>query len=144
MSPTSSKNRIPLSAISKRPIFCAIAPAEGAQELKQELGLGHYEGRGWRGFHHHATIRIAGYGSCPRSSVGSGAGARTVGAGGDSSTFAMDRSPAAMVTFPVPAASNAACGFPALRFPACFMPGVMGPIRLGVLWAQVNDEPDSR
>ena len=25
------------------------------QELKQEVGLGHYEGRGWRGFHHHAT-----------------------------------------------------------------------------------------
>ena len=24
-------------------------------ELKQEVGLGHYEGRGWRGFHHHAT-----------------------------------------------------------------------------------------
>jgi hypothetical protein len=25
------------------------------QELKQEVGLGHFEGRGWRGFHHHAT-----------------------------------------------------------------------------------------
>ncbi len=32
------------------------------QELKQEIGLGHYEGRGWRGFHHHATVCIAAYG----------------------------------------------------------------------------------
>jgi SRSO17 transposase len=32
------------------------------QELKQEIGLGHYEGRGWRGFHHHATLSIAAYG----------------------------------------------------------------------------------
>ena len=31
------------------------------QELKQELGLGHYEGRSWRGFHHHATLCIAAY-----------------------------------------------------------------------------------
>jgi SRSO17 transposase len=32
------------------------------QELKQEIGLGHYEGRGWRGFHHHARLCIAAYG----------------------------------------------------------------------------------
>jgi SRSO17 transposase len=32
------------------------------EELKQELGLDHYEGRGWRGFHHHATLCIAAYG----------------------------------------------------------------------------------
>ena len=32
------------------------------QELKQEVGLGHFEGRGWRGFHHHATLCIAAFG----------------------------------------------------------------------------------
>jgi SRSO17 transposase len=31
-------------------------------ELKQEVGLGHFEGRGWRGFHHHASLCIAAYG----------------------------------------------------------------------------------
>ena len=31
------------------------------EELKQELGLGHFEGRGWRGFHHHACLCIAAY-----------------------------------------------------------------------------------
>ncbi len=31
-------------------------------ELKQELGLGHFEGRSRRGFHHHATLCIAAYG----------------------------------------------------------------------------------
>lgn len=50
------------------------------QDLKQEVGLGHFEGRGWRGFHHHATLCIAAYGfliseretippSAPRSAV---------------------------------------------------------------------------
>ena len=31
-------------------------------ELKQEVGLGHYEGRNWRGFHHHGSLCIAAYG----------------------------------------------------------------------------------
>ena len=31
-------------------------------ELKQEVGLGHYEGRSWPGFHHHGTLCIAVYG----------------------------------------------------------------------------------
>jgi len=32
------------------------------QELKSEFGLAHFEGRGWVGFHHHATLCIAAYG----------------------------------------------------------------------------------
>lgn len=32
------------------------------EELKQEFGLDQFEGRGWRGFHHHATLCIAAYG----------------------------------------------------------------------------------
>jgi len=32
------------------------------QEMKQELGLNQYEGRNWRGFHHHASLCIAAYG----------------------------------------------------------------------------------
>jgi hypothetical protein len=79
-----------------------------------------------------------------RRSVGSRAGARTVGSGGDSIAFAMDRSPVTMVTFPAPATSNAACGFPALRFPVCFVPGFMRPVALGALSTPPDDEPYSR
>lgn len=32
------------------------------EELKSEFGLDHYEGRSWRGFHHHGTLCIAAYG----------------------------------------------------------------------------------
>jgi len=31
------------------------------QELKDALGLDHFEGRGWRGFHHHGALCIAAY-----------------------------------------------------------------------------------
>lgn len=56
-----------LTARTKRKDLVAIAKQRWIierdyQELKQELGLGHYEGRGWRGFHHHATLCIAAYG----------------------------------------------------------------------------------
>lgn len=48
------------------------------QDLKQELGLGHYEGRGWRGFHHHASLTIAAYGFLvsERLATGRAAGAK--------------------------------------------------------------------
>jgi SRSO17 transposase len=35
---------------------------QGYRDLKQEVGLGGYEGRGWRGFHHHVTLTFAAYG----------------------------------------------------------------------------------
>jgi len=31
------------------------------QELKDEIGLDHFEGRSWRGFHHHGALCIAAY-----------------------------------------------------------------------------------
>ena len=59
-----------LSTLDKDISFCALVDRVKMRwrverdylELKQEIGLGHYEGRGWPGFHHHATLRIAVYG----------------------------------------------------------------------------------
>jgi SRSO17 transposase len=35
---------------------------QGYQQLKEELGLDHFEGRSWRGFHHHACLVFLAYG----------------------------------------------------------------------------------
>ena len=35
---------------------------QGYQQMKEELGLDHFEGRSWRGFHHHATMVMLAYG----------------------------------------------------------------------------------
>jgi len=59
-----------LSTLPKNITFAALVDAaklrwrieRDYQELKKEVGLGHFEGRGWRGFHHHATLCIAAYG----------------------------------------------------------------------------------
>src|SRR3981189_375090 len=59
-----------LSTLPSNITFCDLVDAAKLRwrierdyhELKQEVGLGHYEGRGWRGFHHHATMCIAAYG----------------------------------------------------------------------------------
>ncbi len=35
---------------------------QGYQQMKQELGLDHFEGRSWRGFHHHVCLVMLAYG----------------------------------------------------------------------------------
>ena len=35
---------------------------QGYQQMKEELGLDHFEGRSWRGFHHHATLVLLAFG----------------------------------------------------------------------------------
>lgn len=47
------------------------------QDLKQDFGLNHYEGRNWRGFHHHATLSIAAYGFLMAQRLKPGREART-------------------------------------------------------------------
>ena len=35
---------------------------QGYQQMKEELGLDHFEGRSWRGFHHHVSLVMLAYG----------------------------------------------------------------------------------
>ena len=35
---------------------------QGYQQMKEELGPGHFEGRSWRGFHHHACLVMLAFG----------------------------------------------------------------------------------
>jgi hypothetical protein len=55
------------------------------QDLKQELGLDHYEGWGWRGIHHHGTLSIAAYGFLVSERLAAG---RTSGVKKKTSSFA--------------------------------------------------------
>ena len=80
-----------------------------------------------------ARLTLAEHASLGWTHVGSRTGAPTVGSGGSSKAFALGLSPAPLVTFPAPATSNPAYGFPVPGFPGCFAPRVMGPIRLRAL-----------
>ena len=89
------------AAMGRNLALCA-RRTDRLEELKQELGLNHYEGRGWRGFHHHASLCIAAYGFLMRERL-SGAkknsarfktpavleGFRPRGAGSDAAARAM-------------------------------------------------------
>ncbi len=59
----------------------------------------------------HGARRTVSYPTAP-AQVGSRAGARTLGSGGFSTPFVVGLSPVPIATFPTPASSNPACGFP--------------------------------
>jgi hypothetical protein len=66
------------SSLEMTPLAGLVIPAKlrwrierDLREVKRELGFGHPEGRGWRGFHHDATLCIAAYGFqiCERETI---------------------------------------------------------------------------
>src|SRR5262245_6644806 len=56
---TLSETTAPRALVRLAPLRWRVERA--SQELKDELGLDHFEGRGRRGFHHHASLCIAAY-----------------------------------------------------------------------------------
>ncbi|MFZ5526252.1 MAG: hypothetical protein ACOZE7_06320 [Pseudomonadota bacterium] len=52
----------------------AKSPRGGYRNLKQDLGLGDYEGRGWRVYHNHASLAIAAYGFLDGATASTSAG----------------------------------------------------------------------
>lgn len=55
---------LPVTTPLRTLVSAAKARSRTLEDRKQraETGLGHFEGRGWRGFHHHATLSIVAYG----------------------------------------------------------------------------------
>ena len=76
------------------------------QDLKQDFGLGHFEGRGWRGFHHHATLSIAAYGFLIAQRLEKGPGAEIEAKAEVKKNFTQRKSPAVPADF-VPRGSPA-------------------------------------
>jgi SRSO17 transposase len=54
---------------------------QGYQQMKEELGLDHYEGRFWLGFHHHGCLVMLAYGflALEKRRLAPGAAQRTAG-----------------------------------------------------------------
>ncbi|WP_236038386.1 IS701 family transposase [Belnapia arida] len=95
---SSGERKYYLSSLPPRTSLRALAAAikarwvceQGHQQLKQELGLGHFEGRSWTGLHRHALmtciafawlqhLRLAGHRSAgPGKNAGSGSGTATI------------------------------------------------------------------
>lgn len=57
-------NLPPQAGLSRLVFFAKIRwrIEQSYQQLKEELGLDHYEGRGYRGWHHHVTLTMLAYG----------------------------------------------------------------------------------